>query len=225
MKISKEIIDVLKNFSLINKSIMIYKGDKIRTISENRSVFAEYKLSSEKFEKDFGIYSIPEFLSILSLFEEPEIEFFDTYMKIFSGDNPTSVSYVYASENVIITPGRDKSIKFPDSSLDFTLTSDNLSLMKKATGILKSDELSISFTEGEEKANLKLSKGENSGSSKFDLKVDLDFIPEKDLSFKVNSNHLIFMQDDYKVSCSEKKIIRFSTPDSRLTYFIPTLRG
>lgn len=227
MKITTEIFEILKNFSLINKSIMIYEGNKIRTISENKNVFAEYVLTGDEFSKDFGIYSISEFLSIISLFEEPEIDFYDNYMKIFSSNSSTSVKYIYANENVIITPGREKTIKFPTPDLKFVLTNDNLSLLKKAAAVLKADELCVQCFSDDESptAYLKLQNGANSSSNTFDLKIEMKNACTKDFQFKISTNHLLFMSNDYTVQCSEKGILKFETLNEKLVYFIPTIRS
>ena len=39
--ISKETIDILKNFSSINKSIVIKPGSTIKTLSVNKTILAE----------------------------------------------------------------------------------------------------------------------------------------------------------------------------------------
>lgn len=222
MKITKEIVNVLKNFSMINKSIMVYPGKKLRTISETKTVFAEYEFSDVEFPIEFGIYSIVEFLSVLSLFEEPELNFKKDHMIISSPNSKTSVKYVYASERVIITPGKEKTINFPGSDIDFELSSDNLNLIKKASPILKAEELVIEKVDDSDEVVLKLQNGANVNSNTFDIKIPVTQYSEVMQKCKINANHMLFMPDNYQVSCSSKGIVKVY--NSRSQYFVPALK-
>ena len=74
MKISKETLEVLKNFSAINPNLVICEGSKLSTIADAKNIMAAVNVS-ESFPKKVGIYDLNEFLSALSLIEDPEFEF------------------------------------------------------------------------------------------------------------------------------------------------------
>ena len=57
MKLSNETLTVLKNFAGINQSILVRKGNKLRTISVMKNILAEAEIT-EEFPKDFGIYDL-----------------------------------------------------------------------------------------------------------------------------------------------------------------------
>jgi len=74
MKISKETLEVLKNFSAINPNLVISEGNKLSTIAEAKNIMASTEVS-ETFPKEVGIYDLNEFLSAHSLIEDADLEF------------------------------------------------------------------------------------------------------------------------------------------------------
>ena len=103
MKISKETLDVLKNFSAINPNLVIEQGNKLSTIAEAKNIMASCEVA-ETFDKDIGIYDLNEFLSALSLIEDPEFVFGDTSVSIKSA--LTSLTYRYADKSILTSPER-----------------------------------------------------------------------------------------------------------------------
>ena len=65
---------ILKNFATINSSIMINAGNVLKTISVGENSIAEFKCE-ESFPQTFGIYDLSEFLTGMSLFDSPVLEF------------------------------------------------------------------------------------------------------------------------------------------------------
>jgi hypothetical protein len=74
MNLSSDTVAVLKNFSDINQNILVKPGNKVQTISTMKNILAEAEVS-EKFEDEFAIYDLPEFLRSVELFEKPELKF------------------------------------------------------------------------------------------------------------------------------------------------------
>ena len=111
MKLSDKTIDLLENFSSINQSILVKKGTKLRTISVMKNILAEAEVD-ENFEKDFGIYDLPQFLNGVGLMNDPDIDLKnDSYMIIREGKT-TKVKFAFADPEVIITPP-EKPISLP----------------------------------------------------------------------------------------------------------------
>ena len=81
MKLSNGTINVLKNFSTINQNLVIKEGSDISTMSAMKNIVAKAKVE-EDFIKEFAIYDLNEFLSALSLFEKPDLDFQDDYVVI-----------------------------------------------------------------------------------------------------------------------------------------------
>ena len=85
MKLSKETIEILKNFSTINSNILVEPGNVIKTISPVKNVMSEATVS-ETFDTQFGIWDLGKFLGTISLFDDAEF--------FFSGEVVTDVSVV-----------------------------------------------------------------------------------------------------------------------------------
>ena len=66
MKLSENTIEVLKNFSTINQGLIVKKGKLLKTLSTNKNIKAEAKIS-EEFTQDFAIYDLNKTLGILSM--------------------------------------------------------------------------------------------------------------------------------------------------------------
>ena len=64
MKLSDKTINLLKNFSTINQSILFKQGSRLRTISVMKNILAEATIT-EELPQDFGIYDLGQFLNCL----------------------------------------------------------------------------------------------------------------------------------------------------------------
>ena len=78
MNLSNETISVLKNFATINQNLVIKSGSSISTMSAMKNIVASAKVK-ETWPTDFAIYDLNEFLSALSLFEKPSLDFSGFY--------------------------------------------------------------------------------------------------------------------------------------------------
>ena len=74
MKLSDKTVGILKNFSTINQNILIKEGSKLRTMSTMKNILAEADVS-EAFPTDFGIYDLNEFLGVLTLAKDADLNF------------------------------------------------------------------------------------------------------------------------------------------------------
>ena len=73
MKLSNDTLRYLKNFATINDSILVREGKVLKTMAPSKSLIGQVELE-EGFPQTFAIYELGRLLSILSLFEAPEIE-------------------------------------------------------------------------------------------------------------------------------------------------------
>ena len=113
MKLNQNTIDTLKNFAGINTNILIKEGDELSTISTMRNIFAKAKIS-DQFTKEFGIYDLNEFLSVLSGFNKPEVSLQDKNMLI-TAEGSRKTKYWYSDPSVIVSP--TKEVNMPDLAL------------------------------------------------------------------------------------------------------------
>ena len=72
--LSRTTLDVLKNYATINSSIVFRKGSTLRTISNAENILSQFT-SEEIFPVDFAIYDLSQFLSGITLFDNPKLDF------------------------------------------------------------------------------------------------------------------------------------------------------
>ena len=139
MNLSSDTVAVLKNFSDINQNILVKPGNKVQTISTMKNILAEAEVS-EKFEDEFAIYDLPEFLRSVELFEKPELKFNGGgHVKI--SQNKQSIKYFFADKSVIVSP--TKGITMPDKFVTFTITKDNFARLMKGTTTLNLPDVAV----------------------------------------------------------------------------------
>ena len=138
MKLSSNTTNILKNFSQINQSILIKQGNKLKTISVMKNILAEAEIE-EEFEKDFAIYDLNQFLSGLSLYDSPDLDFGESYLTIRDGRR--RAKYFFADPDVIVSPP-EKEISLPTRDVCFTVATQQLDKLLKAAAIYQVPDLS-----------------------------------------------------------------------------------
>jgi len=212
MNISEETKKVLKNFSDINNSILIRKGSVIRTVDPEKNILGVAYVQ-EAFPKEFAIYELNKLLGVITLFDEPDLEFFDEDLTIKSGRR--KVKYAYAEPDAIVSaPNKDIEIEDKDVYEEFDITAKDFHAVIKASGVLGLEHFVI---EGDgEKIRLKTTNLEQSNSNDYNIEVG-----NTDKTFRVvfSVRHLIkIMTRDFNVMVSSKGVVRFKSPD--VTYFV-----
>ena len=119
--ISKETIDLLQNFSTINKSIVIKPGNQIQTLSLNKNILAKAKVE-ETFDRDMAIYDLPSLIAVFNLFEgTPVIDTdADQHLLISNPAGRSKVKFFYSDPDIIVTPP-EKDVDLPTEDVRFRL--------------------------------------------------------------------------------------------------------
>lgn len=211
MKISQRTIQILKNFSTINQSLLFKPGNSIATISPQRTVLAK-AVVKENFEQQFAIFDMSRFLSVMSLFTDPDIVPGDKHAVI--KDSNQKVMYTYADPSMIIIPP-DKQIKMGEPDITFKLTSDCLSRVIKAMSVLNTPEIAVVGNDGT--IFIETFDSKNSTSDNFSVVVGSTSHKFK-MIFKVENIKL--MTGDYDVVISRKGVGHFRSED--IEYWITT---
>ena len=211
MNLSSDTVNVLKNFSDINQNILVKPGNKIQTISTMKNILAEAEVS-EKFEDEFAIYDLPEFLRSVELFEKPELKFNGgTNVKISQASQ--SIKYFFADKSVIVSPS--KGITMPDKHVTFTLKKNDFAkLMKGATTLNLPD---IAVKGDGKKIKMIATDKKNKSSNEYSIEVG-----ETDKTFTGFFRTENFKQivDDYDVAISKQKISHFVNRNKSIQYWI-----
>ena len=213
MKLSEKTIDLLENFSSINQSILVKKGTKLRTISVMKNILAEAEVD-ENFEKDFGIYDLPQFLNGVGLMNDPDIDLkHDSYMIIREGKT-TKVKFAFADPEVIITPP-EKPISLPSADVCFQLESVQLQKLLKASSVYQLPDLAA-IGNGEE-ITLVVRDKKNDNSNEFALTVGKT---DKTFEFNFKIENIKLIPGSYDVVISKKLLSKFTNSNYNLDYYI-----
>lgn len=210
MKLSNGTINVLKNFSTINQNLVIKEGSDISTMSAMKNIVAKAKVE-EDFIKEFAIYDLNEFLSALSLFEKPDLDFQDDYVVITEEGSAKSLKYWYSDPSVVTTPTKD--ITMPSKELQFDFSSDSLAEITKAASVIGAPDMVL------EKGKLRVTDKKNTTANDYATELD---VPENDVDYKFwfKVENLKLLPGSYSVEVSSKNISRFSNSNVDIEYFI-----
>ena len=214
MKLNQNTVDTLKNFSEINTNILIKEGNELSTISTMRNIFAKATIT-ESFEKEFGVYDLNEFLSVVSSLNKPELTLQDKFMTIASEGSKSKAKYFYSDPSVLVSP--TKEVNMPEADVTFSLSESHLTELKKMAAILKTPDLALVGTSGGDIV-LKVCDKKNDTSNNFDIVVGEGATADYTFYFKVENLKMI--SGDYDVSVSSKSISHFKNKKLPIEYWI-----
>ena len=212
MKLSKETLNVLKNFATINSNILISSGNEIRTVSPMKNIMANATIS-EEFDCKFGIWDLPKLLGTISLFSDPTFFFEDNYLNIESSGS--SVKYYYSDPRLLTTT--DKTVKMPTPVVSFELTNSTFNEIMKASAVLQLSDLLLQNNNG----NIELVAVDKTDITSNNYSVIVgDDTGSSDYSFYFKAENLKILPGDYSVIISDKGVSQFTNNDIELDYWI-----
>ena len=103
MNISENTMQILKNYSSINPNFIARKGNTITTISEAKNILSSCSVE-EEFEQDVGIYDLNEFLSVLSLVEQPKLLMEEKWVMISDQTGRSKIKYFFTDPEMLTSP-------------------------------------------------------------------------------------------------------------------------
>jgi hypothetical protein len=214
VKLDDYTLTVLNSFSGINNSIVINAGNELRTMPESKTILAE-AIVPTNFDKTFGIYDLRKFLGCLSLCINPEVEFFENYLEIYS-QNGNSIKYVYTDPARIVTPAT-KRINIAQADIQFNLSSDTLKDVNKACGVLSVEDIMFSSSDRKIKVTVLDKNDPTSNSASFDVEGETN---ETFVAYIKNTN-MKLIPGDYEVFLSSRGISLFESKTNKgLKYYI-----
>ena len=212
MKLTNETINVLKNFSTINQNLVIKEGSSISTMSAMKNIIAKATVE-EKFEKEFAIYDLNEFLSALSLFTNPNLDFNDDYVVMTEdGSSGKSLKYWYSDPSVVTSPSKE--VTMPSSEIEFNLSSDTLSEVTKAAAVIGVPDMVL------ESGELRVTDKKNDTANSYSTQVVQSNDEAEKYKFWFKVENLKLLQGSYDVQVSAKKISYFKNSNFDIEYFI-----
>lgn len=210
MKFSDRTLEILKNYSLINPSMVFKHGSILKTVSPIKTVFSNAAIT-EEIPTDFAIYDMSKFLASLSIFKDPKLDFHDKYLTISEGSQ--EVHFTYADPSMVVAPDPTKEIRLPTEDVKFTLNANELQRIVKFLSVLSLPEISITGENG--KIYIKTINSKDRTSDNFSIEVgDTD----RDFNLIYKSDNLKFINGDYDVTLCLKGLARFTT--GTVSYYV-----
>ena len=213
MNLSSDTVAVLKNFSDINQNILVKPGNKVQTISTMKNILAEAEIS-EKFDSEFAIYDLPEFLRAVELFQKPSLNFNGgSNVQIADNNSKQSIKYFFADKSVIVAP--TKNITMPDKEVTFTLKKDDFARLQKGVMTLNLPDVAV---KGDGKSiTLVATDKKNKSSNDYSISVGET---NKTFTAYLTAENFKMVSDDYDVAISKQKISHFVNRNKPIQYWI-----
>ena len=212
MNLSDSTLTILKNFAGINNSILVKKGNQLRTISVAKNILAEAEIV-EEFPREIAIYDLNQFLNGLGLHQDPNLDFTeDSYLTIREGKR--KVKYFYADPNVIISPP-EKEITLPSEVVHFQLDSTSLEKLLKAAAVYQLPDFCVVGEAGVVKLVVRDKKNDTSNS--YSVQVGET---DKEFTFNFKVENIRIIPGAYDVVVSSKLLSKFTNSQYSLKYYI-----
>ena len=196
MKLSEHTTSILKNYATINQNLVIKEGSELLTMSSMKNIVARAEVE-EKFPKEIAIYDLNEFLTCLSLFKSPVLDF-------------------YSDPSVCQSPS--KTITMPSNEVNLVMSNSDLSKMKRAASAIGAPDMVLERGRDTLSASLVARDKKNDTANNYSLDIETTGDGEFKFFFKVEN--LKLMEGDYDVNISSKNITHFSNKSKSLEYWI-----
>lgn len=208
MKISKETINILKNYATISNNLRIYPGNELATLSPQQSIFARTTVA-DTFPVEVCVYNLNSLLELFSYMGDQEVEFGEKSLIIKS--NGSTFEYRYADPTVIIAPPAGKSIEL-DNHFEFKLTAEDVNMITKAAAITAAEAIIFEARDGVFAVHV----GDKANSMK-QSKV----LGSTDLTFKaiLATENLRVLPDAYTVTVSKMKFLHFRSENAAVPQY------
>ena len=216
MKISAETQTILKNFTAINKGIVLHPGNKL--YSRRESLIADATIS-ESFEKEVGIFDLSQLLNIIGLYADPVLDFGDDYLRLAEADGSAETKYVYAAPGIVSggTIPKKKLQEIPADVIEFTLTEEQWTKLQKAISILSRTEIKIA-SDGKV-VRIGTANHKNEQGSSFSMVLDAD--PHGLLCHMIyNRDDMPLLKGSYKGTVTPLFTVFKNASGYDLTYYV-----
>lgn len=204
INLTKNDIEALKTLYNINQTVKILGGNtQLRTVNETKTIALITSLETA-FPRTFCIYDLREFISVLSLFESPVLDFSnDKFVTVKSTDGRQKLKYVDGAEN-LINSYFDKDFKLPSTDVTVSVTGQQLKAVMGAAQTLKLEYVGFRVNDGK----IYLSAFDRNNGSGDDTNGFSIEVGESDSTFDLfyKTDTLSVLDGDCEFEISSKKI-------------------
>ncbi|MDX1532691.1 MAG: hypothetical protein R3230_00635 [Nitrosopumilaceae archaeon] len=137
IKLSPETVQTFKKMYSINQSLRILENETtIKTINESKTR-AAYAQIKEKFPRDFCIYDLSEFISAMSIVNEPILDFSNKkFVVIKNEENSQRLKYVETDPD-LITSYFERNLSLKSDDIEIDVGEDVLKAVMKSASTLR----------------------------------------------------------------------------------------
>lgn len=214
MKLSEHTLNVLKNFSTINSSVILNAGNVQKSMAADESIIVEAEL--EEITKDkFSIYDLNQFLGNVTTLNNPELTF--TSKKVEMDDGATKLTYYSCASGIIIAPPESNSIVLLKPDYKFVLTNSTLSKIKKIADMNKLPHISLLCKNGDVRLQAHERKNDTSNHAATLIEENTSL---KDFTDTFKAENFKLIPDDYDVEVKHEAFAIFTSKTKKLRYII-----
>ena len=220
MKLSDKTLTILRNYASINSNVLIQPGTALKTVNDSMSIFATTE-TDDVFPVKVGIYDLTEFLAIISLLDEGNIDFDFRENNVLITNGKAKTNYFYADPRVLKQyPQND--IQMPDPFVTFTISGATLGQLKQAATIFGHPNISF-YSDGSVIFARVFDLQTPDGS---DFVVDVATMEEPvefNYIFEIGNFKYLVQSDSYNIALAAKgkgKIAKIKSLEPKIDYFV-----
>ena len=212
-------MEVLKNFATINQTLLFPEGNTLVTRSVKKHTYAEATVT-ETFPKRFTVYDLNEFLSTVTFYEKPVLDFelADNYVVVSDERGGMASKFHYGDESLAYIPDPKKKIALPSTEVSLKLTEKDFKRITDIARIQGSPELSL-HCDGKV---LELVSLNSKNSSVNNTVLPIGKAPKKSVPFTFiwKIEYLKLIPGTYDLAVSKEGLSRFTHTEFPVTYHI-----
>ena len=136
-------------------------------MSAMKNIVSKAKVE-ETFPVEFAIYDLNEFLSSMSLFTNPDLDFDENFVMITeAGSSSKSLKYWFSEPSVVTTPSKE--VTMPSVEVEFPMNSGTLSEVQKAAAVIGAPDMVLEDDE------LRVTDKKNDTANSYSTSLDRDW--------------------------------------------------
>ena len=181
-------------------------------MSAMKNIVSKAKVE-ETFPVEFAIYDLNEFLSAMSLFTNPDLDFDENFVMITeAGSKSKSLKYWFSEPSVVTTPSKE--VTMPSVEVEFPMNSGILSEVQKAAAVIGAPDMVLEDDE------LRVTDKKNDTANSYSTSLDTKSTDDASYKFWFKVENLKLQPGDYDVEVSEKRISHFQNKKIPIEYWI-----
>lgn len=216
VKISKQDLETLKDMYMIDQTLKVVKDKtELRSVNTSKTIACIANLE-QAFPRTFCIYDLREFVGVVSIIENPVLDFSDSkFVLIKSEDGKQQLRYLDGAEN-LINSYFEKDFNLPSEDINVNITGAQLKAVMNAATALKLEY--VGFKSQDSKIYLcAFDRNNGSGEETNGFSIEVGETEDEFQMFYKTEN-LSVLDGDCEFIISSKKISKVENGDK--TFFL-----